>query len=95
MSRASNWQSHSGVSLRGGKTTAPLCSATHPQLSPLAKHLIDIVILREGGTAVPLEGRLATSMTLANEKEGGQVGDRIEGDNQNTIQAPVVPPPND
>ena len=73
MSRASNWQSHSGVSLRGGKTAAPLCSATHPQLSPLAKHLIDIVILREGGTAVPLEGRLATSMTLANEKEGGQV----------------------
>ena len=71
MSRASNWQSHSGVSLRGGKTTAPLCSATHPQLSPLAKHLIDIVILRERWDRRAARGAIS-DVDDVGEREGGR-----------------------
>ena len=71
MSRASNWQSHSGVSLCGGKTTAPLCSPTHPQLSPLAKHLIDIVILRERGDRRAARGAIS-DVDDVGEREGGR-----------------------
>ena len=79
-------------------------SRTHPQLSPLAKHLIAVVLILRDETAV--RGAISDVVVVDDDNVGGGGGggdgeaesvfrdEEVEEDNQNTIHA-LEAPPND